>query len=144
MNKFKEIRPIVVGIVKKDNKILGMPGLKKETNQKYVRLIGGGVEFLEPLEVALKREFKEELNVDIKVNEYLGFEDSIIVYDGKDAHEHVFLYEIDVLADLKNEYNYEEITDEGEKLHQNVCWFDIEDIKSGKILIFPTIAKNFI
>lgn len=144
MNKFKEIRPIVVGIVKKDNKILGMPGLKKETNQKYVRLIGGGVEFLEPLEVALKREFKEELNVDIKINNYLGFEDSIFVYDGKDAHEHVFLYDIEILADLKDEYNYIELDDKGKEHHQNVYWFDIEDIKSGKILIFPTIAKNFI
>lgn len=144
MNKFKEIRPIVVGIVKKGNKILGMKGYNKETDQTYVRLVGGGVEFLEPLEVALKREFKEELNVDIKINNYLGFEDSIFVYEGKNAHEHVFLYDIEVLDDLKAEYNYIEENDKGNKESQNVCWFDIDEIKSGKILIFPTIAKEFI
>ncbi len=145
MDKFKEIRPIVVGLVKKDNKLFGMPGYNKHTNQHYVRLLGGGVEFLETLEVALKREFKEELDAEINIKEFLGFEDNIFVFDGKNAHEHVFLYDIDLLKDfdINEEYVYTEQLEDGIK-EQKVVWFDIDDIKSGKLVVFPTIAEKYI
>lgn len=72
MDKFKEIRPIVLGIVKKDNKILVSEGYDKTKNETFYRSIGGGIEFLENSKDALKREFKEELDIDINVGEFLG------------------------------------------------------------------------
>ena len=37
MDKFKEIRPIVLGIAKKDNKLLVSEGYDKTTNQTFYR-----------------------------------------------------------------------------------------------------------
>lgn len=57
MDKFKEIRPIVLGIVKKDNKLLVSRGYDKTKNQEFYRCLGGGIEFLEKSDEALKRTY---------------------------------------------------------------------------------------
>ena len=56
MDKFKEIRPIVLGVVRKGNKLLVSKGYDKSKNQEFYRCLGGGIEFLERSEDALKRE----------------------------------------------------------------------------------------
>ena len=71
MNKFKEIRPIVLGIARKDNKILVSKGYDKIKNETFYRCLGGGIEFLETSQEALKREYKEELGININIEEYL-------------------------------------------------------------------------
>ena len=77
MDKFKEIRPIALGVVRKGNKILVSEGYDKNRNEIFYRCIGGGIEFLENSTDALKREFKEELNIDINVGEFLGISENI-------------------------------------------------------------------
>ena len=43
MDKFKEIRPIVLGIVKRNNKMLVSKGHDKTKNETFYRSIGGGI-----------------------------------------------------------------------------------------------------
>ena len=93
MDKFKEIRPIVLGLVRNGNKLLVSKGYDKLKEQEFYRCLGGGIEFLEKSEDALKREFKEELNIDIKVGKFLGISENIFNYKGKNAHELVLFYD---------------------------------------------------
>ena len=93
MDKFKEIRPIVLGLVRNGNKLLVSKGYDKLKEQEFYRCLGGGIEFLEKSENALKREFKEELNIDIKVGKFLGISENIFNYKGKNAHELVLFYD---------------------------------------------------
>mgnify|MGYP000187543820 CR=1 FL=1 len=133
MDKFKEIRPIVLGIVKKDNKILVSEGYDKTKNETFYRSIGGGIEFLENSKDALKREFKEELNIDIIVNKELGTIDSHFVYNGKNGHELVYLFDITIPEEsLKENYTIldNNIASPGE-------WISIDEFKSGEKIIFP-------
>ena len=58
MDKFKEIRPIVLGLAIKDNKLLVGEGFDDTKNETFYRCLGGGIEFLEKSKDALKREFK--------------------------------------------------------------------------------------
>ena len=90
MDKFKEIRPIVLGIVKRDNKILVSKGYDKIKNETFYRSIGGGIEFLENSKDALKREFKEELNIDINVGDFLGISENIFTYNGRNVNYMIF------------------------------------------------------
>ena len=103
MDKFKEIRPIVLGIVKRDNKILVSKGYDKIKNETFYRSIGGGIEFLENSKDALKREFKEELNIDINVGDFLGISENIFTYNGRNAHELILFYNVDI-----SDSNYKE------------------------------------
>lgn len=61
----KEPRIRVSGILKKDNEILFVK--HKKRGEEYYLLPGGGVDFGETLETALKREFMEEVNISIDV-----------------------------------------------------------------------------
>ena len=57
MDKFKEIRPIVLGVAIRDGKLLVSKGIDNIKNNSFYRALGGGIEFQEKSEDALKREF---------------------------------------------------------------------------------------
>ena len=140
MNKFKEIRPIVVGIVEKDNKILVQEGFDKVKNQKFYRLLGGGIEFLETSEQALIREFKEEINADIKILDKLNVVENIFEYEGKKAHEIVFIYNLEIPNEqIKNEYL---IIEDEVKFYAK--WIDKEEFISNKKIVYPEISKDYL
>ena len=121
MDKFKEIRPIVLGIVRKGNKLLVSKGYDKSKKQEFYRCLGGGIEFLERSEDALIREFKEELNINIKVGKFLGICENIFNYKGKNAHELVLLYDA-YIDDKDYQEKYKVIDDESET---EAVWIEI-------------------
>lgn len=131
-DKFKMIRPVVLGIVINDNKLLVGKGYDKVKNQTYYRCLGGGIDFLEKSVDALKREFKEELNIDIIVEDYMGMAENIFKYEGKDGHEIDLMYKARVKdEDIKDEYA---VLDEPEC---TVHWVDIADFKNGDKILYP-------
>lgn len=71
----KEPRIRVSGILKKDDKILFVK--HKKNNEEYYLLPGGGVDFGESFEIALKREFMEEVNIDVKVKDLVFVSEGI-------------------------------------------------------------------
>ena len=81
MNKFKEIRPIVLGLAIKDNKLLVSEGFDNVKNQTFYRCLGGGIEFLEKSVDALKREFQEEINIDIVIKDFFFQTNLLINYN---------------------------------------------------------------
>lgn len=139
MNKFKEIRPIVLGIAIKDNKLLVGEGYDNEKNQTFYRCLGGGIEFLEKSTDALKREFKEEINAEIVVKDFLGVFENIFTYTGKNAHEIVFFYSIEIPDKYyKDEYKIIDQTNHVAK------WIDISEFKNGEKILYPTGTLKYI
>lgn len=140
MNKFKEIRPIVLGLAIKDNKLLVSEGFDKVKNQTFYRCLGGGIEFLEKSTYALKREFQEEINIDIDIKDFLGISENIFTYDGKNAHELVLYYNIDISdEDYKEEYIVND--DNGQS---KATWIDINDFKNGNKILYPEEVFKYI
>lgn len=133
MDKFKEIRPIVLGIAKNNDRILVSNGYDSVKDNTFYRCLGGGIEFHETSQEALKREFREELDIDIEVGEFCGIAENIFTFQGQKGHEIVFLYNINI----KDE-DYKEIflviDDDGE---DEAIWVDIEDFKTGKKILYP-------
>ena len=133
MDKFREIRPIVLGIVKKENKILVSEGYDEVKNKVFYRSIGGGIEFLEDSKEALKREFKEELNIDISVGDFLGIAENIFTYNGKNAHELILFYNVNIKnEDYKEKYH---IIDDN--CETDAMWIDINKFKNKELKIYP-------
>ena len=129
MDKFKEIRPIVLGLVRNGNKLLVSKGYDKLKEQEFYRCLGGGIEFLEKSEDALKREFKEELNIDIKVGKFLGISENIFNYKGKNAHELVLFYDA-YIDDKDYQEKYSVIDDDSET---EAMWIDINRFKDKEL-----------
>ena len=140
MNKFKEIRPIVLGLAIKNGKLLVSEGYDNIKNQTFYRCLGGGIEFLETSKTALEREFLEEINAKIIIKEFLGFSENIFTYNGKKAHELVFYYNIDIPENYyKDEYIIQD--DHGES---KALWIDINEFKDKNKILYPEEIFNYI
>ena len=140
MNKFKEIRPIVLGVVKRGNKILVSEGYDKVKDEVFYRSIGGGIEFLEESKEALKREFKEELNIDISVGKFLGIAENIFTYNGKSAHELILFYNVEIdEKDYKEKYHIIEENEESDAM-----WINVDKFKNKELKIYPEEMFKYI
>ena len=67
----KYIRPLAVAVIRYQGKILAVRGVDHVKNEVFFRLPGGGIEFGETAEAALKREFAEEFGVEVKIGRRL-------------------------------------------------------------------------
>ena len=133
MDKFKEIRPIALGLAVKNNKLLVSEGFDKVKNETFYRCLGGGIEFLEKSSDALKREFKEEIGANIIIKDFLGVSENIFTYKGKNAHELILFYSIDISDDNYQE-EYKVIDDHGETIAK---WIDIQEFKNKRKILYP-------
>lgn len=140
MDKFKEIRPIALGLAIKNNKLLVSEGFDKVKNETFYRCLGGGIEFLEKSEEALKCEFLEEINVDITVKNFLGISENIFTYQGKKAHELILFYSIEI-SDENYQEEYKVIDDHGETIAK---WIDIDEFKNKNKILYPKEVFKYI
>ena len=133
MDKFKEIRPVVIGIARNGNRILVSEGRDKVKNQTFYRCLGGGKKKKKKSQDALRREYKEELGVEIEIIDYLGLAENIFTYQGKNAHEMILFYNVKIKeSDLKEKYH---IVD-GD-FEMNAYWIDIDEFKNSKKILYP-------
>ena len=133
MDKFKEIRPIVLGIAIRDGKLLVSEGYDSKKDSHFYRCLGGGIEFQETSQEALKREFMEELGININVKNLLGVAENIFTFEGKQGHEIVFMYNIEIPENLyKEKYIQDEDGELGEAL-----WIDVNDFKNKSKILYP-------
>lgn len=140
MDKFKEIRPVVLGLAKKNNKLLVGEGFDNVKNQTFYRCLGGEIEFLENSSDALKREFLEEIDANIIVKDFLGISENIFTYKGKNAHELILFYSIDILdSDYKEEYDIKD--DCG---NYKAKWIDIDEFKNKNKILYPEEVFKYI
>lgn len=73
----------VVGVAIHDDRVL----LHQAEGDSFWSLPGGRVEFGEAAEQTLRREMREELDVDVEVVRLLWLVENFFVYDGKNYHE---------------------------------------------------------
>ncbi|WP_257535535.1 NUDIX domain-containing protein [Mesobacillus foraminis] len=68
--------------------------LHKAVNERNWSLPGGRVEIAEEAKESIKREFLEELNVDIAVNRLVWIAENFFEYNGIDIHELVLYFSV--------------------------------------------------
>ncbi len=139
MDKFKGIRPIALGIVIRNGKVLASKGYDEIKDRHFYRAVGGGIEFLEKSNETLKREFMEEIGANVTVDEFLCVEENIFTFNGKNGHELIMLYRVTL-----DENDYKEVYYEEGDTNFPIVWVDIDDIKSGKAIIYPTIVEKYL
>ena len=82
-----------MGLLQRDDGALlleqGYDDIKQEP---FYRLLGGGIEFGETGIQAIKREFLEELGLEIQVEAPLGTSENIFTFNGTPGHQIILLY----------------------------------------------------
>ena len=88
-----QIRPIALCIFRNNDRILVFEGYDKTKDEIFYRPLGGGIEFGERSEDAVRRELKEELNVEITNLKYIGTLENIFTFNGGSYDEVVLVYD---------------------------------------------------
>ena len=87
------IRPRAICIFRRDGRILVGFATDPRTGGLYARPLGGGIEFGERSDEALRREIREELGAEIHDPRLLGVLENIFTLEGRRWHEIVFVYD---------------------------------------------------
>jgi len=103
--KKRRIRPLVLVITRRDSDggYLLMEGYDRVKEEHFLRPLGGGIEFDETGEVAIRREMMEEIDAELVDLRFVKVFENIFVLDGKPGHEIILMYR----ADLADESQYE-------------------------------------
>ena len=135
LNKRDRVRPIAISIIRNKDKILVYERQDDITDERFYRLVGGCIEFGESSNTALKREFEEELSLDIKNTKLISIFESIFTFNSKEMHEIVFLYESEFVD--SSIYNKDIINGlEGDRPF-NAIWILVANFLNKKHKIYP-------
>jgi 8-oxo-dGTP pyrophosphatase MutT (NUDIX family) len=138
MHKSGEIRVLALGLIRDGDRIFISEGYDPVKEQTFYRVMGGGVDFGETSLEALKREFQEEIQAELKNIRYLGCLENIFTFNGEPRHEIIQLYECDFVDEKF--YQLESILfAEGER-KKKALWVDINRFQTGELKLVP---ENF-
>ena len=81
------IRAVALGLAVRSGHVLAESYAASPGRAAFLRALGGGIDFGETGAEALRREFREELGLEVVVGERLGVIENIFSYAGEPAHE---------------------------------------------------------
>jgi 8-oxo-dGTP pyrophosphatase MutT (NUDIX family) len=110
----------------KDNKVLALH--EEYAGDFLIKLPGGGLEFGESTIDCLKREFQEELNLDINVTEHFYTQDDFLVSRFRDNEQLITIY---YLAEITNQEDLLILDPCIEKTE----WFDLDGVNPFQLPI---------
>lgn len=131
-----QIRPIALCLFRNNGRILVFEGHDPVKGETFYRPLGGGIEFGERSENAVRRELKEELNVDIADLKYLGMLENLFTFNGNSYHEVVLIYD----GTLTESGLYEQALLMGKEANGDdlrVMWKSLQEFESGKLILYP-------
>jgi len=135
--KKNRVRPLAICVFRKDDRILVAEGFDSVKGQTFYRPLGGGIEFGESSADTIRRELREEINVEVGELFYLGTLENIFAFNGDPGHEIVMVYD-GVLIDSGL---YDQAVIEGNEADMDetftAVWKSLTEFESGKAILYP-------
>ena len=133
----QQIRVKVIGLAWRNDRLLAAEVEDDSDRIKGVRPLGGAIEFGESREEALQREFREELETDIRIVGPWHLLENIYEHHGATGHEYIFAADIE-LADAslyeRDEIRYSEL----DETAATARWFCRDRLRDAGIDLYPT------
>ncbi len=137
-------RANTLGIVFNENSILleQQEGKHSKGSGIYYRPIGGTIELGEYSYDALKREYREEIDVDIKIKKYLTCIENIFQIDEAIGHEITQIYLVEFIDHLLYKNKQFQVVELNKRTIAK--WIPIKDILHNDFFIYPAELKKII
>lgn len=138
-----QIRPIALCVFLNNNRILVFEGHDPVKGETFYRPLGGGIEFGERSEDAVRRELKEELNVDITDLKYLGILENIFTFNSGSYHEVVLVFD----GTLIEPGLYEQALIPGKEANGDdirAMWKSLDEFEPGNLILYPDGLLNLL
>lgn len=135
------IRTLSVAVCFAGGRLLVERGHDRVADRRYFRAIGGGVEFGERASEALRREWREELGLELEEVRLLGVIENLFTYEGRPGHEIVFVHAarpVDASAYAQDEW---QVTDSDGVTHTAV-WATPDDLRERPL--YPTGLRELL
>ena len=131
-----QIRPLAICVFRNKDRILVFEGYDPIKDQTFYRPLGGGIEFGEYGEEAVRREILEELHTEIKDSSFLGMLENVFVFNATPGHEIVLVYD----GALEDSGLYDRaviavIEANGEEIR--ALWMNLDEFGAGKSILYP-------
>lgn len=128
------VRPIAIAVLRRGGSILVWKGYDPDKQETFYRPLGGGIEFGETAEEALRRELREELDVELGAVRLIGVLENLFRVRGVPGHEIVFVFDA-VVADpgFYSAPPPRNVLDEGGP----VTWEPLSGFRSGTARLYP-------
>jgi ADP-ribose pyrophosphatase YjhB (NUDIX family) len=130
------VRVVAIGIARRDNRLLAVEVLDDDGALKGWRPPGGGVNFMELAADALKREIREELGCDLRIEVAPEVFENLYMHHEAKGHEIVFAYEI-LLLDRKIHARDRFGIKENEGRAHFAEWVEIDRFLTGRDTLYP-------
>ncbi|MFF0948612.1 NUDIX hydrolase [Rhizobium leguminosarum] len=133
----QQIRVKVIGLAWRKDQLLAAEVEDDSGRIKGVRPLGGAIEFGESREEALHREFREELETDIRIVGPWHLLENIYEHHGAIGHEFIFAADIELAnASLyeRDEIRYSEL----DETAATARWFGRDSLRDAGIDLYPT------
>lgn len=88
------IRNLALGLPLRASHVLASHGCDPATGHRFYRALGGGIEFGESAEAAVRREFLEELGTELTRVHLLGVLENFFEWERHPGHEIVHVFEV--------------------------------------------------
>ena len=133
----QKIRPLALALIRNPgDQFLFHKGYDKVKGETFYRPLGGGIEFSESGQIAIKREVMEELGQGIHVGRMISSFESIFTFEGQSGHEIIMLFTADFLDRSVYEMKELDIFESGVPIAKAV-WRSLSDIKDEGSRLYP-------
>ena len=131
-----QIRSVAICVIQKDDSLFLMECYDSVKKEKYYRPLGGGIEFGELGEDAVRREFKEEIGADLKNLKFIGAIENLYTLEGKPGHEIVLIFTGDFSDSAFYEVKECPIIEGGKQVDKGI-WKPLKLFQDGKSPLYP-------
>lgn len=129
------IRLLALGIVWRGDALLVFEAYDHVKGETFYRPLGGGIKFGERSQEALRREFREELDVELVGVRYLATLENIFICNGQRGHEIVLLYGATLADPSFYERETFEVHEESETL--TARWMELRKFQTDGLPLYP-------
>jgi 8-oxo-dGTP pyrophosphatase MutT (NUDIX family) len=133
----QHIRPIAICVFRSDGYLFVLEGYDQVKRETFYRPLGGGIEFGETSRNTVIREIGEEIGAEVDGLSRIGTLENIFVYEGRQMHEMVQVYEARFVNPAMNDLS-RVVTGNEEGTPFKAMWLPLAAFRRGELILYPS------